>query len=144
MKLTPTQRKLELLRAVGAGRVYRSERCADLYQSYEQPLPDRTGHIGRRVKVTARIDKLSAEGLISIGPMRNVQRPWSLTDAGCEALEIPGRSLNAVLARLGYTTDPKSSTLGGKRILRDGVEVYDGIADDVWKWLRRTGQIPAE
>lgn len=51
-----------------------------------------------------------------------------------------GPSLNEVLAQLGYTTEPGDH--GAKRIMRDGQECFSGIADDVWKWLRRTKQVP--
>lgn len=48
-------------------------------------------------------------------------------------------SLNAVLSTLGYTTSPLE--FQGKRILRDGAEVFAGTAGEVWEWLRKTGQI---
>ena len=47
-------------------------------------------------------------------------------------------SLNSVLARLGYTTEPL--TFQGKRIFRDGIEVHAGTADSTWHWLRRRGE----
>jgi hypothetical protein len=57
--------------------------------------------------------------------------------------ELRGPTLNDVLAKLGYTTSPAvgvTGQLGAKNIIRDGATAFCGTADDVWKWLRRTGQ----
>jgi hypothetical protein len=57
--------------------------------------------------------------------------------------ELRGPTLNEVLAKLGYTTSPAAGVtgqLGAKQIIRDGAVAFVGTADDVWKWLRATGQ----
>lgn len=51
-------------------------------------------------------------------------------------------SLTSALARLGYAHAP-GHTPGRRSIQRDGVEVLQATAHEVWDWLRATGQIAA-
>jgi hypothetical protein len=76
-KLTPTQ--LTVLRDAKAGHVYRSESGHDLYACYS-----RAG--GGNKKVTAVVDRLSALGLLRIGPQDRMLRPWLVTEQGEEVL----------------------------------------------------------
>lgn len=59
-------------------------------------------------------------------------------------LELPQvagtRSLNEVLASLGFTTRPAAG-IYQKDILKGGVVKFSGDADAVWKWLRASGQV---
>ena len=76
-KLTPTQ--LTVLRDAGAGYVYRSESGHDLYACY-----DRAG--GGNKKVAAVVARLTALGLLRIGPQDRMQRPWLITPQGEQVL----------------------------------------------------------
>ncbi len=54
----------------------------------------------------------------------------------------PGnQSLNQVLRRLGYCTEPGRFQYTKDILDRKGQTVFSGDADAVWKWLRATGQI---
>lgn len=50
-------------------------------------------------------------------------------------------TLNEVLKALGYTTAKRAGHLQGKKILLRGAVVFEGTADETWRWLRQTGQI---
>lgn len=77
--LTPTRRAV--LEAARDGKLWRSERGFELYDSYAE----RWAATARR-KVTAQADWLADRGLIRIGEMAGTKRPWHLTDAGRAAL----------------------------------------------------------
>lgn len=59
--------------------------------------------------------------------------------AGATVSDRDQRTLNQILADLGYTTEPADH---GQHILRDGKIVCTGTCLQVRDWLRSTGQIP--
>jgi hypothetical protein len=75
-KLTPAQ--LTVLRDVKAGQVCRSESGHDLYACYDRAQR----HNYRDKNVTAIVDRLTNQGLIIIGEMSGMQRPWHLSEQG--------------------------------------------------------------
>lgn len=50
------------------------------------------------------------------------------------------KTLNQVLAELGYTTEP-GDFQGKKKIIKDRDCVLQGAAWQVWDWLKKTNQV---
>lgn len=76
VKLTAAQ--LRVLRAVGDGKVTRSEAVHDLYRCRVE---------GERLPVTAIVDRLGALHLIDVGAQVGLRRPIVLTAAGRALLD---------------------------------------------------------
>ena len=53
---------------------------------------------------------------------------------GPHAMSTLDLTLNQTLAAMGLTTSPTGQC--EKIILRDGVEVFQGSASDVWAWIK--------
>ena len=75
-------------------------------------------------------------------PMRRAllaeeRRMMAATQA--DMFETKAPTLTEALAAAGYTT-AEGRRAGKRAVLRDGVEVFHGLAGEVWDWLRTEGR----